>query len=209
MTEKIFCYHIGVSCLCVCTLSHVQLFATPWTVACRLLFPWNFPGNHTAVVVISYSSRSSWPRDWIQVSCVFLHWQAYSLPPCHLGSPFPALQSTQKLSLLNKVFISFTKRPSIYCLFFVKTSSCKYSWLLNNVGGKGAGSHCSQKYVFNFCWCCSVPQSCLTLQPHGIQHARPPCPSPSHRVCPSSCPLSWWCHPAISFSAPLFSFCLW
>ena len=56
--------------------------------------------------------------------------------------------------------------------------------------------------------CCSVTQSCLTLQPHGLQHARPPCPSPSPEVCPSSCSLHQWCHPALwSFDA-LFSFCL-
>ena len=37
-----------------------------------------------------------------------------------------------------------------------------------------------------------------SLQPYGLQHARLPCPSPSPRVCPSSCPLSQWCHPTIS-----------
>ena len=46
-----------------------------------------------------------------------------------------------------------------------------------------------------------------SLQPHGLQHARPPCPSPSSDVCPSSCPLHWWCQPAISSSDALFSFC--
>ena len=56
-----------------------------------------------------------------------------------------------------------------------------------------------------FC-CWSVAQSCLTLlQPHGLQHARPLCPSPSPRVCPSSCQLHWWYHPAISSSDTLFS----
>ena len=30
-----------------------------------------------------------------------------------------------------------------------------------------------------------------------LQPTRPPCPSPSPEVCPSSCPLHWWCHPAI------------
>ena len=39
-----------------------------------------------------------------------------------------------------------------------------------------------------------------SLRPHGLQHARPPCPSPSPRVCPSSCPLNQWCHPATSSS---------
>ena len=43
---------------------------------------------------------------------------------------------------------------------------------------------------------------------HGLQHARLPCPSPSPMVCPSSCPLNQWCHPTISFSVTLFSFCL-
>ena len=50
---------------------------------------------------------------------------------------------------------------------------------------------------------CSVTQSCLTIQPHGLQHTRLPCPSPSPRVCPSSCPLSRWCHPTISSSVPI------
>ena len=45
------------------------------------------------------------------------------------------------------------------------------------------------------------------LRPHGLQHARPPHPSPSPGVCPSSCPLHRWCHPAISSSDALFSFC--
>ena len=35
---------------------------------------------------------------------------------------------------------------------------------------------------------------------HGLQHARPPCPSPSHRACSNSCPLSQWYHPTISSS---------
>ena len=46
----------------------------------------------------------------------------------------------------------------------------------------------------------SVTQSCLTLQPHELQHARPPCPSPTPGVYSNSYPLSWWCHPAISSS---------
>ena len=45
-----------------------------------------------------------------------------------------------------------------------------------------------------------------SLQVHGLQHVGPPCSSPSPRVCPSSCPLHEWCHPAISSSDTLF-FC--
>ena len=43
------------------------------------------------------------------------------------------------------------------------------------------------------------------LQPHGLQHARPPCPSPSPRACANSCPLSRLCHPTISSSIIPFS----
>ena len=39
-----------------------------------------------------------------------------------------------------------------------------------------------------------------SLRPHELQHARPPCPSPTPRVHSDSCPSSWWCHPAISSS---------
>ena len=47
-----------------------------------------------------------------------------------------------------------------------------------------------------------------SLRPHELQHARPPCPSPSPRVHSDSRPSSWWCHPAISSSVVPFSSCL-
>ena len=46
-----------------------------------------------------------------------------------------------------------------------------------------------------------------SLRHHGLQHARPPCPSPTPRVHPNSCASSRWCHPAISFSVVPFSSC--
>ena len=46
-----------------------------------------------------------------------------------------------------------------------------------------------------------------SLWPHESQHARPPCPSLTPRVYSNSCPLSWWCHPAISSSVIPFSSC--
>ena len=51
----------------------------------------------------------------------------------------------------------------------------------------------------------SVAQLCPTLCNHEPQHARPPCPSPTPRVYPNSCPLNRWCHPTISSSAFPFS----
>ena len=44
-----------------------------------------------------------------------------------------------------------------------------------------------------------------SLQPHGLQHSRPPCPSPTPGIYPNSCPLSRWCHPTISCSVVHFS----
>ena len=44
-----------------------------------------------------------------------------------------------------------------------------------------------------------------SLWPHGLQHTRPPCPSPTPRVYSNSCPLSQWCHPTISSSVVPFS----
>ena len=44
-----------------------------------------------------------------------------------------------------------------------------------------------------------------SLRPHGLQHSRPPCPSPTPRACSNSCPWSWWCHPTISSSVIPFS----
>ena len=52
---------------------------------------------------------------------------------------------------------------------------------------------------------CSVVSD--SLWPHGLQHARPPCPSPTPRVHPNSCPSSWWYHPTISSSVVPFSSC--
>ena len=46
-----------------------------------------------------------------------------------------------------------------------------------------------------------------SLRPHESQHARPPCPSPTPGVYSNSCPLSQWCHAAISSSVVLFSSC--
>ena len=66
------------------------------------------------------------------------------------------------------------------------------SWQIN---GENSGNN--DRLYFQFS---SVAQSCPTLLPHELQHARPSCPSPTTRVYPNSCPLSQWCHPTISSS---------
>ena len=60
--------------------------------------------------------------------------------------------------------------------------------------------------VYMGCECsCSVVSD--SLWPHELQHARLPCPSPTPGVYSNSCPLSQWCHPAISSSVIPFSSC--
>ena len=64
------------------------------------------------------------------------------------------------------------------------------------------------KYYFKTRFMLSpVAQSCPTLQPHKLQHTRPPCPSPTPGVHPNTCPLSQWCHPTISSSVIPLSSC--
>ena len=46
-----------------------------------------------------------------------------------------------------------------------------------------------------------------SLWPHELEHARPPCPTPTPGVYPNTCPLSRWCHPTISSSVFPFSSC--
>ena len=62
-----------------------------------------------------------------------------------------------------------------------------------------------RKYSLASQFSCSVLSN--TLWPHGLQHARLPCPSPTPRAYSNSCPLSWRCHPTISSSViPFCSF---
>ena len=64
--------------------------------------------------------------------------------------------------------------------------------------------YCLKQYIVQF----SRSVVSDSLWPHELQHARPPCASPSRGVCPSSCPLNQWCHLTISSSVAFFSLCL-
>ena len=57
-------------------------------------------------------------------------------------------------------------------------------------------------YCFPRFWLFSCPVMSNSSWPHGVQHARLPCPWPSPKICPSSCPLNWWCHPTSSSHLP-------
>ena len=65
------------------------------------------------------------------------------------------------------------------------------------------GSENSVKGSSSVQFSCSVMSD--SLRPHGLQHARPPCPSPTPQVYSNSYLSSWWCHPTISSSVVPFS----
>ena len=71
--------------------------------------------------------------------------------------------------------------------------------------------HCGKTDPKSYLYLCSVQFSRSvvsdSLRPHESQHARPPCPSLTSGVHSDSCPLSQWCHPAISSSVVPFSSC--
>ena len=73
--------------------------------------------------------------------------------------------------------------------------------LLSSVQNKETDLVRSVRYLFS----CSVVSN--SLQPHGLQDARLPCPSLFSGVCSNSCPLSQWCHPTTSSSVAPFSSC--
>ena len=92
---------------------------------------------------------------------------------------------------------------------------CPYVIVLNSGSSretkKNSGNYltafCEHKYQYmaSVQFSCSVMSNCL--RPHELQHARPPCSSPTPGVHSNPCVLSRWCHPSISPSVVPFSFC--
>ena len=77
-------------------LSCVLLFATPWTVAQQLLCPWNFLGQKTGVGCY-FQLQGIFLTQGLNLHLLhLLHWQADSLPLCHVGSPQSTLDPSQK-----------------------------------------------------------------------------------------------------------------
>ena len=89
---------------------------------------------------------------------------------------------------------------------------CVNIWITSNGYDSGHRNVLSVIYKVNkIIQFSSVQFSCSvrsdSLQPHELQHASPPCPSPTSRAYPNSCSLSRWCHPIISSSVIPFSSC--
>ena len=83
--------------------------------------------------------------------------------------------------------------------------SSRSSWPRNETGVSCIAGGFTANWSIQFQFSRSVVSD--TLRSHESQHARPPCPSPTPGVYSNSCPLSRWCHPAISSSVIPFSSC--
>ena len=128
------------------------------------------------------------------------------------------LQKSDPSLLRKKVTLAqVTKNPRDSGIAWSRTQNHALRIPLLNFSSAFFCIHCiprenlpqSQESNFKQVQFSSVAQSCLTLWPHGLHLARPPCLSPTPGVYPNSCPLSPWRHPTISSSVIPFSSCLW
>ena len=120
------------------------------------------------------------------------HASAFFLVECTRSSPC-FTRAHSPIALCSEI-LSFHRAPVNFCQPLGSVCGPLWNlWSLNHI------SH------FLLLFSCQVMSH--SLQPHGLQHARPPCPSSSPRVCSNSCPLNWWCHSTISSSVAAFSSC--
>ena len=124
----------------------------------------------------------------------------------HKYSHFYSLWITKMFDTVSRAGICKQTQKLCYILIFLKAilysaSFTSGSFFVSNKINYNNVSLDYFKTISDYYWfCCSVAQLCPTVQPRGLQHTRPLCPSPSPEVRPSSCPLHWWYDPAISSS---------
>ena len=157
----------------------------------------NSPGKNTGVDCHVSFRGSSQPKDWTQVSRIaaqfFTIWINRETQSSILSHP-----SSVKWKLLSPVWLFGTpwtiqSRPD--------TGMGSLSILQ---GSSQPGDQPRSPTFSSVQFSLSVMSN--SLRPHELQHARPPCPSPTPGVYPNPCPLSLWCHPTISsFVAPFSS----
>ena len=92
--------------------------------------------------------------------------------------------------------------------YFSRMDPCLGSW--RSSSGRNTHFFLLSQFYFQYIKLLLFSRSVVSdsLWPHGLQHARLPCPSPSPGACSNSYPLSQWCHPNISSSVVPFSSCL-
>ena len=150
-------------------------------------------------------SLTSWGILWanflklykLRIKWIILKWRFSSTPDLSPHSYPPT--SYYHFCFWGYLCLCMMKTLWNYVLLCI--SSQRHAWCHHvGVGWKLAIVALSVALLF------SCPVVSNSLWTHGLQHDRPPCPSPPPRLCPSSCSLHWWCCPAISSADALF-FC--
>ena len=185
------------------SLSHVRLFATPWTVAYQAPPSMEFSRQEywSGVPLPSPSLRleiykSAWNillciRDRSLQLCLTL-WDPMN---CSRSGPFCPRDSSGKntgvgCSALLPTALPPGDPPGLGIELISLTSNLH--WQVSSLAPPG-------KPIFYFT---------RSVSQFRLQHAKLPCPSPTPGDCSKSCPFSWWCHPTISSSVVPFSSCL-
>ena len=170
--------------------SCVQLCATPWTAA------------HQAPPSMGFSRQEYWSGLPLPSPTGWHKWQK-SIPLGSVGceSELEALASvaSSEASGWWQRLLAMSPRGFLLC-----THAHPWGFLCVQISfsvGQIEGVALQYKNSLQF----SRSVESDSLRPHGLQHARPPCPSPTPRACSNSCPWSQWCHPTISSSAAPFS----
>ena len=112
--------------------------------------------------------------------------------------------------MANKHLLNGTRKSTSYSVMVYMGKSVKKSGCMYCITDSLCCTHETNTtlWINYFVVVAQLSSPSSSLQSHGLQHARLPCPSLSPRVCSSSYPLSQWCDPAISSSVIPFSSCL-
>ena len=211
--------HLKQTRACVLSrFSSVWLFVTLWTEALQAPLSMGFSGRNTgvdwhALLQEIFLDQGSNPR----LLCL-LHWQAGSLL---LASPGKPLKQTYLDLISGTLHLWSPIPPGDFQLYHYKPvlwspPTCIsggqdiITISLNFPNFRQASPSLLdpdvtflRSSVLLLLFSHSVMSD--SLQPHGLQHARIPCPSPSPGACSGELVMSWWCHPTISTSVILFS----
>ena len=145
----------------------------------------------------------------ISSTVALVGWMASLMQRTWIGANFRRWWGTQKPGMLQSMELRRVRHD---------LATEQYLWTYSTPTQLQVTGRCvSQKWMlvlhpWIFGWVFSSVQFSRSvvsnsLRPHELQHARPPCPSPTPGVHPNPCPSSQWCHPAISSSAVPFSSC--
>ena len=145
-----------------------------------------------------------------------------SLKNKHKTSIWPSSGYTSKQNRASIRYLHISVQSSVIHSWNVETAKCPLTavritrrgssikWRLFSLEKEGNSDihyNWDRLYRYHAKWIVQFSRSVTSdsLQPHGPQHARPLCPSPTPGIYPNSCPLSQWCHPTILSSVVPFS----